>query len=216
LVVSSSAADADQFRRAGPPVIVVPNGCSLPADLHRAARLDEGAKVGFLGTIHPPNVTAARFILDKLAPRFPDVCFEFVGSVCEAVASNAGRNVVLHGVLSDRAKSEVMRRWRLALNPLEFGGGSSLKLPDYMAHGLATLNTAIGARGFEVVQYKAGQVVDLADFGVSLDRLLRDPAGLAIFGANAREYAERRLDWRQIVIPYREAIGNLLASPRAT
>ena len=218
LIICCSEADAAHFGDAKAPVIATANGCSLPQAPGKMARnrpRSAGDKrVGFLGSSHPPNVAAAQFILGDLAPKFPDVRFEFIGSVCEALM-DPRENVVLHGVLPDRAKSEVMRQWDLALNPVETGGGSSLKLPDYMAHGLATLNTATGARSFAVEENAAGRVVDLGDFAANLDKMLGDMARLATLGANAYAHAERRLAWPSITAPYRDALKALLSPPRA-
>ena len=47
------------------------------------------------------------------------------------------------------------RDWDIGLNPMASGGGSSLKLPDYMANGLPSLNTPIGARGFPIKEERA-------------------------------------------------------------
>jgi glycosyltransferase involved in cell wall biosynthesis len=218
LIICCSQADARHFGKAKAPVIVTANGCSLPESPGEIARETPGSaqdkRAGFLGSSHPPNVAAAQFILDELAPKFPDVRFEFIGGVCDALPPNPRENVVLHGVLPDRAKSEVMRQWDLGLNPVESGGGSSLKLPDYMAHGRATLNTATGARSFEVEENAAGRVVDLADFAANLDEMLSDAAQLATLGANAYAYAEQRLAWPSVTAPYRDALKALLSPPR--
>ena len=108
----------------------------------------------------------------ELAPAFPDATFEIVGSVCTALNVPLTANIVLHGLVTESRKTEILAAWDVALNPVESGGGSSLKLPDYMAHGLVTLNTAWGARGFAVERCDAGLIVQRHEFRSALARLL--------------------------------------------
>ena len=208
--------EADRSRFAGmtqAPVVVAGNGCKV-APLERAARL-AGAprRVGFLGSGHGPNVDAADYIVRTLAPLFPQVRFELIGSVCSTLKAAPPENVVLHGVAPERVKNVLMPQWDLALNPVTVGGGSSLKLPDYMAHGLPTLSTPEGARGFAVAERGAGRVAGLAEFPRALGQMLSDPARLADQGARARAYAEAELSWTASAHAYRAALQPLLRAP---
>jgi glycosyltransferase involved in cell wall biosynthesis len=45
--------------------------------------------------------------------------------------------------------SRVLAASDVALNPVTFGSGSNLKLPEYLAAGLPVVTTPIGMRGFE-------------------------------------------------------------------
>jgi glycosyltransferase involved in cell wall biosynthesis len=213
LIVCCTDADRSSFAAmTAAPVVIAANGCRI-APLDWDTRAGGGPKrVGFLGSAHGPNATAADFIVKRLAPLFPQVRFEMIGSVCGALAA-APENVVLHGVAPERVKSYVMQQWDLALNPLTTGGGSSLKLPDYMAHGLPTLSTAEGARGFAVAERGAGRVVALAEFADAMRQMLEDPAALARQRAGARAYAEGELSWAAAAAGYRAALQPLLRPP---
>jgi hypothetical protein len=89
-----------------------------------------------MGSAHAPNIRAACFIRDELAAAFPAVQFEALGSVCVELTGALLPNLVARGVVDDFLNSEILRSWDIALNPVATGGGSSLKLPDYLAHGL--------------------------------------------------------------------------------
>ena len=201
-------------------IIVVQNGCAVPS--HTAARIglaeasaarSEPAIAGFLGSAHGPNVEAALFILRELAPRLPRVTFEMVGGLCEALAGGGPwpDNVRLRGVLDETEKSMALAGWTIALNPVTGGGGSSLKLPDYMAHGLPSLSTPAGARGFAVAEKGAGVVVEQHLFARQLAALLAEPDRLAEMGERARGYAQQELSWQAVTVPYRAELAHLLA-----
>ncbi|MGN8198333.1 glycosyltransferase [Salinisphaera sp. RV14] len=141
-------------KRTAAPVIVVRNGAATPAtgaDVDRM-RQDLCRRIGdygivFLGSAHPPNVEAARFIVDELAPRCPDLPFHVLGSVCGALLK-VPANVRLWGVVDEVTKSAVMQSCAIALNPMKSGSGSNIKLADYLANGLFVITTEFGQRGY--------------------------------------------------------------------
>jgi glycosyltransferase involved in cell wall biosynthesis len=220
LIVCCTPTDEAYFASSGAPVVLTPNGCSPPLDADRfpdaidfARAGGRPAKAGFLGSSHPPNVEAALYIALHVAPLLPDVQFEFIGSVCDPLANHRRANVVLHGAVDDARKSRILASWDVALNPLQSGGGSSLKLPDYMIHGLATLNTTAGARGFPVAEWRAGRVVEQADFVRSLKEMLADRGMLARMSANARTCAQNHLGWQAVAGAYRARLRDLFSAP---
>ncbi len=211
LVLCCSEADAAAFRPDARNVVLMPHGI-VPAAVRDAS--EEGAqwRVGFLGSSHPPNVVAAQFILEHIAPRFPEVEFDIVGSVCGKLENVPG-NVSLHGMLPENTKDEVLGRWHVALNPVEGGSGASLKLADYLAHGLPTLNTPHAARGFDDVARGAGVVVALDEFPAALRQLLHEPGVAARLRRAAREAGEAQ-SWPRMAEAARGAIDALVADYR--
>jgi glycosyltransferase involved in cell wall biosynthesis len=219
MVVCCTEADAEYFAGANVAPIVVPNGCLVPElsdlDSVREHDLHQGPpRIGFLGSSHGPNVAALEFVLRDLVPMFPDVVFEVVGSVCTAVRPPAYANVKLHGPVDEADKTRIMANWTLALNPIESGGGSSLKLPDYMAHGLATINTRAGARGFDVAGHDAGYVAERSQFGDALFEALTDSTRLQRQRHNAYLYAAQDLNWSGCTREYRQRLQSLLGASR--
>jgi hypothetical protein len=208
LVLCCSEADAAHFAPAARQVVLMPHGV-IPA-APAAPLAGEAPRLGFLGSSHPPNVAAARFIVEELAPRLPEAVFELVGSVCAAVSSTLP-NVLLRGVVSEEEKAATLGRWSAALNPVESGSGASLKLADYLAHGLPTVNTPHAARGFAAVAAGAGLVLPLEGFVPELSRLLRQPEALRGLAALAREAADAQ-GWSATARPAREAIVALVAT----
>lgn len=133
-----------------PPMVLVRNGVEAPlapGGTTSKSRIGKNDVV-FLGSAHMPNIESARFIIDKLVPEFPQTTFHFVGSICDALNETLPKNIVLHGKLSDADKSAILRAARVALNPMFSGGGSNVKMADYLAHGLDTITTPFGIRGY--------------------------------------------------------------------
>ena len=219
LVVCCTKADAEHFQAEGVRTIVVPNGCWIPDDAAllsaRAERAhDSVPRIGFLGSSHGPNIEAAEFIAQELAEVFPHAHFEMIGSVCQAMSEPLPRNVVLHGTVSESQKTALMVQWDLALNPVESGGGSSLKLPDYVAHGLFTLNTPAGSRGFDVERHHIGRVVDRTQFRSELGKLIDAREVLANRRAAVRKHAVNKLGWQIITAEYRAMLRTLAQRPK--
>lgn len=218
LVVCCTEADARHFAERGAQTVVVANGCRVPLaeDLDRARLEDDGPdlRVGFMGSSHGPNVDAASFIVTQLAPAFPQVAFELLGGVGESLRDTIPDNVLLRGIVDDETKTEILAGWSIALNPVASGGGSSLKLPDFMAHGLATISTPSGARGFDIEHHGAGIVAERGDFAAALRQLLSDPGVRSSQQANAHRYAAERLSWNVVVEPYAARLSGMMeASP---
>lgn len=156
-VIAVSEEDAEchvRGKQTAGPVIVVRNGAAAPESgtALEAAMLKVCSKIKkesvlFLGSAHLPNVDAARYIVEHVAPKCPKVQFHLIGSVCDDLGK-VPENVCLWGVLNDAEKSAVMQSCALAVNPMLSGSGSNVKLADYLGHGLYVVSTEFGLRGY--------------------------------------------------------------------
>jgi glycosyltransferase involved in cell wall biosynthesis len=223
LILCCTAADAAWFAAPERAVMVAPNGCEVPApEALQAARTtgtgDLPPRIGFLGSAHGPNIAALTHIVQKLAPAFPELAFEVIGEVCTRISPPVGGNVTLHGVVDEPAKTGIMANWTLALNPVLSGGGSSLKLADYLAHGLVSLNTPAGARGYDITANDIGYVAELAEFGALIRTALSDPQRPQKAG-KAYQYATATLSWPVCTRDYRAYLqalpGDFATDPAA-
>lgn len=222
-VVCVSRQDRDEFahRFAAATIDVIANGVDVAAyaaavDLAGPRELFRGRPAAvFLGSGHPPNVDAARFILERLAPENPDILFLVVGSAGDAVRHHPRpANVLLCGVVSAAEKTRLLQLADVAINPMRSGGGSSLKVAEYLAAGLPVLSTPIGLRGFDLQPGKDAVTAELDSFSAALGRLVAAPDDRARIGARGREFAGEHCDWARLAERYRTLLEAMIAERR--
>ena len=172
----------------------------------------------FVGSHMRPNLEAAQFIIQQLAPRFPDLVFVIIGLNLEGYQSSAGsekipENVVLTGRLSEREKETAMALTTIALNPLSSGSGTSLKVPDYIAHGKPIITTPLGLRGYEEFEPWL-HCVELESFpdvlSTMLKALAQDEYVLDGDCISARDHLKKELDWGVIATKLKPDLERLL------
>lgn len=126
----------------------------------------------FLGTSHRPNLSAAELLITFVAPACPDIDFLLVGKVGRSLGNRSlPNNVFVTGFVSDALKTAVMMDCDLGLNPMTEGGGSNLKIPDYLAHGLAVVSTYFGGRGFRFSPKEGLHLADILGFSAKINEL---------------------------------------------
>lgn len=206
-------------------MIVVPNGVDtaacrpvFPGQARangRAAGWDRPTAV-FVGAHHQPNLEALACIVRDLAPAFPQVVFVAAGIHLAAYLAwggpPPGANVVFAGPVSEEVKEALFALAGVALAPMKSGTGSSLKIPDYVAHGKIVIGTPVGLRGFEALAGQAAVVVAddvVAALAETLAGLERDPDGFTAACRAARTWVERHLDWTVAAQPLLAALESV-------
>ena len=136
--------------------VVIPNGVDCarfsPVDTaRRRARQEALGLAGkfvilFAGSSHGPNREAVENIIEW-AKAWPDdtVRFLVAGSIGHAFAHVQNPRVVFTGAVDDIVPC--FEAADMAVNPLVSGSGTTLKQAEYMAMGLPSVATSIGARG---------------------------------------------------------------------
>jgi glycosyltransferase involved in cell wall biosynthesis len=213
LVVCASVTDAADlasiYGMAPTSVVIAPNG----TDSSRITYTDHAARtrvktsmdlgmqrfVLFMGSGHWPNIEAVRRIFTMSAAA-PDVVFVVVGSVCYAFPpGGAPPNALMLGEVDDVTRNLALEFCDVALNPMEHGTGTNLKMLDFLAAGIPVVSTPIGARGIGVEDGVHARIVELADFVPAIYTLLGAPAEeLDAVTRAARDLVEREFDWAAI------------------
>ncbi|MFH7027168.1 MAG: glycosyltransferase [Heteroscytonema crispum UTEX LB 1556] len=157
----------------------------------------------FMGSPYQPNIEAARFIIEKLAPALPDVKFAICGGVSDSL--NKGEliekgisNVVLTGFLKEKEKINYLAAADLAINPMFSGSGTNIKMFDFMAAGLPVISTATGARGIFQGSETAINICTPEEFVSSIQCVLQDKKYAKTLGESARDLVERKYSWQRI------------------
>lgn len=217
-VIAVSADDRRRMVAAGLPagrVTVIPHGVEV-APFQRAmaraaeARADISARYGldpaapllfFHGTLHYwPNTEAVRFIVETLLPRLlpgrPGLRVLIAGMGAPTYYAHPA--VSFCGPVEDLA-------WHVAaadvaLCPLWAGGGTRMKLLEYLAAGRAVVATPKGAEGIRLRDELV--LADGAEpFAEAVEALLDDPGRRAELGRRAASFAAR-YDWSVIGAAY--------------
>jgi glycosyltransferase involved in cell wall biosynthesis len=203
LVVTTTERDADRYRSAFDPDTsfhVAPNGVAADTVVETPSGGPSPPYTAvFVGSAQPHNVAAAERVLEAAADervRRHDLQFRIVGSVCDELDSEGSdENVVFSGFVDDI--ESVYADADIGLNPVSDGGGSNVKLPEYLGHGLATVTSTFGARGYPVEPDTHCVVTDsLADGLVSL--LGEGDPSLTRVARRGHRLAVDRLTWERI------------------
>jgi glycosyltransferase involved in cell wall biosynthesis len=148
----------------------------------------------FVGSRWPANLEAAHSVL-AMASKKPEITFLIVGAVGAGLPANRPENVIVTGLVDDLqpwlAASDV------ALNPMESGSGSNIKIFEYCASGLPTISTPFGARGVEYKQSSGIKICEIAEFPEQISLLMRDP-NLHRYRFEARKLVEKSYCWSEI------------------
>jgi len=182
---------------------IVPNGVDVPASPpqrnsleHIRALFPNRPIVVFIGSAHPPNVSAADHILHKLAPEMPDCSFMLIGSVCNAFPLFTAPNVALFCCLDDQTKDVAVELADIAINPIISGSGSNLKLAEYFSKALPTVTTPFGVRGYDIKNGDHAVICDLDQFPHEIRTLMKDNQKRLAMGERAYHVAKTSLDWQ--------------------
>jgi glycosyltransferase involved in cell wall biosynthesis/GT2 family glycosyltransferase len=201
-------------------IAIVPNGVDVraiqpaPATARASARERlslAGFVALFIGSAYSPNVEAVRVILSQLAPANPDITFIIVGGAGEAVmavgcAASPPPNIKVLGAVSNDVRNAAYAAADIAINPMFTGFGTNIKMLDFLAAGLPTISTPVGARGIVNRHDDCFIVDDISRFSEWIKALRQDPHLYAKLATNGRKLTEDLYDWRQIS----ERLGKLI------
>jgi glycosyltransferase involved in cell wall biosynthesis len=135
---------------------IIPNGfdAAILSNAQRPSREAARAALGipleelvilFVGGRGPHNQRAVRFLEHELLPRISRPARLLLAGEC-ARPQRHGRVLALGFV---RELAPLLAAADVAVNPVEVGSGSNLKLADYLAAGLPVVTTRVGLRGYE-------------------------------------------------------------------
>jgi glycosyltransferase involved in cell wall biosynthesis len=189
-------------------VIEVPNGVDLetvhfvPPRIRSATKkrlgMEDNFTALFMGSWHGPNLDAARKIF-RFAEHLPDVNFLIVGSACLALSEDKKpHNVGCMGVVDDETKDVILGVVDVALNPMESGSGTNLKMLDYCAAGIPVISTPHGARGLGLRNGDHIHIAEIDEFPGAIRAMRHRGEALAERIERARTLVASQYDWSVI------------------
>ncbi|WP_276272935.1 glycosyltransferase family 4 protein [Haloarcula litorea] len=174
----------------------VPNSAD-PSNGLRVGDINDASVVCiFVGTDHQPNRVAIDEIISfagELAS--DDIHIEILGSVCQRY-TDTPENVHLCGFVDEL--EPYLLGADIGLNPTTLGGGSNIKLAEYLAYGLPVVSTPFGSRGFESGTDDVFLTSDIGSFPDVIKELSSDAELRRALGQRARTFAIENLRWDNI------------------
>lgn len=212
LIMAVSEADKLQFvGRYGisdEKILVVPNG----ADTDRYRPHCSAARVHQRRVLGLPNCPTAIFVggssaapqvigfdwIKRLAQRVKNVTFLIVGAVSST--RYALGNLVVTGEIADHRP--YLAGADFSICPIEYGGGTKIKLLEAFSSGLPTIAFAESIHGIDVRHGEHLLVVpsNIEALEAAVRHLLNDHNLRQRLGEAARAYAVRHHDWRQLAM----------------
>lgn len=153
---------------------ISPNGMKSLAELSRgdgkqmARRFPElkqfSQRAIYSGSDVVHNHVSVRFILEQLAPQLSEYAFIIHGTCGKPFAATSSASNVFFD-FDDANFSDYAVDGTLALNPVNQGSGTNLKVINYLSYGMPTLSTPFGLRGYEGLQdyVLVGELTDFVD-----------------------------------------------------
>lgn len=220
-VVTMSEHDAIRLKnfagKLDKPLFIIPNGVNL--ETHRPAssseRIEARKRLGFdgrlillfVGTNHYPNREALNFIRKwQSDPDLSkDLHFVVVGGVGTGFRSTPNLSVTGHVV----DVIDYLRAADIGLNPLVGGSGTSLKIVEYLAHGLPTVTTRIGLRGTQIRNGEGVLVGGIEEFPSMILRLVSDKQLREEIGQRGRLVVEETYSWSKLAHSMSQVYGSV-------
>ena len=209
IVVMPQGADTDGVRFTGGRARRERRGRWLAAIPEMHGGGDGGIAV-FIGSNHRPNVEACAWIVET-APRMPDTTFVVAGGVGESFGWTAvPSNLLVAGWVSDTVKCGLLAAATVALNPMQSGYGSNVKVPDYLAAGVPVVTTPFGARGFALTDGVHAEIRELDALEPAIAGLRDDPVRADAMAAAGRRLVEETYSWPAVTGEWRRRVAGLL------
>lgn len=183
------------------PKTLIPNGTDIP-NIRSYQGLDSKMLL-FVGSGHPPNITAA-MTLAQIAPLFPDYDIVIAGGCSEAF-KNPPENVKLLGHVNEDNLDLLFRSAHAFVNLVNYGSGTSLKIPKALSYGLPVVSSQFGARGHQDSCLIAENSQELVEALASLE----NKANYKNHSDRSRE-ASLEFDWNIIGNKFNEVIEAML------
>jgi glycosyltransferase involved in cell wall biosynthesis len=212
VIFQCSETDAEYTRTASPhsKVFVVPNGVDTQY-FQKSSTSNTSTHPTILFTAgfgYHPNVEAVEWFLEKVFPKVlelvPNCRFLFAGSEADSLQQRLGPKFKAFGDSIECVSDPVDIRpyfenaW-VYIVPLQYGGGTRLKILEAMAMELPVVSTTVGAEGVPYVNNKHLLLADSPeDFRKAIVHLLDNQDRRQELSKAGYEFVTQNYDWHCI------------------
>ncbi len=209
--VSSTDAESFSRRHREANVRFVPNGVDVEYYRRRQSvvpsfleKFRRDSVIVFPGNMsHPPNVDAAEFIVNEIAPlvwsRSSDVCFVLAGcNPSERVKRLGGERVIVTGFVEDLRP--ILWNCCGVIIPMRIGTGIKNKLLEAWASESAVIATSRACQGIPARSGENLLIGDSADeLAEQIEKLIADDVLRKRIARGGRETVEREMTWMNTI-----------------
>lgn len=184
--------------------VVVPNGVDVDNYKFNNKKENKEKTVLFIGDFKwIQNINTAAWILKEIWPLIEervDAKLWIVGkNIPDSIKSFKRENIVI----DENAPGDtrlIYEKSDILLSPIKVGGGTSYKILESMASGVAVVTTDLGVEGIGAKDKVHALVgTNSKDLAENVLRLLNDASLREELTVNARKLIEEKYDWKKIV-----------------
>lgn len=191
-------------------IYVIPNGVdtknitppseNVKENLKLKLNLKNKRVILFIGGYYKPNIDAVWEIL-KISKHFDEsYVFLIVGTVKDYFKrifnSNTYKNIRFEGYVKDL--KPYLQAADIAINPIQSGSGTNIKMLDYLAAGLPIISTPFGARGLKLKHLTNVIISEVKEFEYWIREVSDNPSLYHKLSRNGRKLTETVYDWERI------------------
>ena len=186
----------------GDRIHVIPNGFARPLHDPKPAPVNNPPCLGFIGLYsYAPNLEGVRWFLKNVWPAIrkavPGIRFRLAGRDSDGNLRPSDPDVDVLGWIDDPA-SEIAT-WSAMVVPIQFGGGTRIKLADAFSRKCPVVSTSLGAFGYEVESGRQLRIADSPEgFAQACVDAVRDPGSSARMAESAWSDFLRKWTWDAI------------------
>jgi glycosyltransferase involved in cell wall biosynthesis len=187
----------------------IPNGTEIQNKINYKDRL-RSRDIIFVGTGHPPNKIAAKFLLN-LAKDLPEFNFIIIGGCGNSLTKNSiPDNVQVVGHVDDKTLDKYFKTSFAFINPMSQGSGTHLKMMKALGYGIPIISSDVGARGFEDKEKENAMLIaNTQDTIINALKVLKNELIYKEKCEQAYEYS-KKYDWEKIKQQYSSFIDECL------
>lgn len=147
-----------------------------------------------------PNEEAVQNIVNNVVPELKQQNEDFHVVIAGKGVPEFGNNDSVSGVGYVNNLDSFLAAGDIAIVPLASGGGTKLKVLDYMSAGLPIATTPKGAEGLDLENGVSAAIADMEgqEFIEQINSLVESPSKREELGANAQKLFNEKYEWNTI------------------
>jgi glycosyltransferase involved in cell wall biosynthesis len=195
--------------------IYIPNGTVVRNKIDIDKRF-QSKDIIFVGSGHPPNVTAAKKIIN-IARNMPSYNFIIIGGAGNGLnKKELPDNMIVTGVIDDKELDSYFSNSLAFINPMDSGSGTHLKMMKALSYGIPIITSKMGARGFSEEEIKDSMLVaESSDDYINSILILKDRVRYGLLSESGFN-TSKSYDWEKIKKDYLEFVNSILHNAHAT